>query len=105
MGATFFMSYPGTRWQIRGGENFRSRSRASTNPRQAMKEWLRLCDAITHAGGRILVMPPVDEPPLTGMIYTANAGALFRRGDGWTFVVSRMSVAHRQAERARVHAF
>lgn len=106
MGATFLMSYPGPDWQIRGGENFRSKARASTNPRAALKEWLTLCDAITRAGGRILVMPPAQAtPPLTGMIYAANAGALFRSGDAWTFLVSKMSVAHRQAEREAIRAF
>jgi hypothetical protein len=58
MGATFLMSYPSPTWHIRGGENFRSRERAATNPRAAMREWLKLCDAIVAAGGRILVMPP-----------------------------------------------
>ncbi len=105
MGATYLMSYPGPRWHIRGGENFRSQGREATNPRAALKEWLTLSDAITRAGGRILVMPPVENSPLTGLLYTANAGALFRSGDVWTFVVSKMSVAHRQSERERIKAF
>jgi N-dimethylarginine dimethylaminohydrolase len=106
MGATFLMSYPTARWQIRGAENFRSRGRQATNPRAALKEWLLLCDAITRAGGRILVMPPAaSEPPLTGMIYTANAGALWRSGEAWSFQVSKMSVAHRQAEAEHIRRF
>jgi N-dimethylarginine dimethylaminohydrolase len=114
MGATFLMSYPPSQWAIRGGENFRSRSRQSTNPRAAFKEWLTLCDAITRAGGRILVMPPgtapasgadADATPLTGMMYTANSGALFKSGDDWCFVVSKMSVAHRQKEQGIIKAF
>lgn len=106
MSATYLMSYPPAAWQIRGGENFRSQSRASTNPRRAMKEWLTLCDAITHAGGHILVMPPAKEtPPLTGMIYTANSGALFKSGEHWKFVVSKMSVKHRQSEEVAIRAF
>ncbi|MDB4969380.1 MAG: amidinotransferase [Myxococcales bacterium] len=106
MGATFLMSYPAAKWQIRGGENFRSKTRASTNPRAAMQEWLKLCDAITKHGGRILVMPPAGtEPPLTGMMYTANAGAMFKVGDSWTWMLSKMSVAHRQAEQAPIKAF
>jgi arginine dihydrolase len=105
MGATFLMSYPGPSWQIRGGENFRSKDRAPTNPRAAMTEWLTLCDAITRAGGRILVMPPPDGKPLTGLVYTANAGALFKNGDQWQFSLSKMSVAHRQAEHDHVRAF
>lgn len=108
MGATYLMSYPGPRWQIRGGENFLSQSRSPTSPRKAMHEWLSLCDAITRAGGRILVMPPAEGEggaPLTGMVYTANAGQLFHDASGWTWLVSKMAVAHRQAERAHVRAF
>jgi len=106
MGQTFLMSYPGATWQIRGGENFRSKSRESTNPKAAMKEWLTLCDAISRAGGRILIAPPPEvTPPLTGMVYTANAGALFKNGDSWVFLVSKMAVPHRQGERERWKAF
>jgi N-dimethylarginine dimethylaminohydrolase len=106
MGATFLMSYPTTAWQIRGGENFRSKEKAATNPKQAMKEWLKLSDAISAAGGRILVMPPpVVTPPLTGMIYTANSGAMFKRGDDWHFLLSKMSVEHRQAEKPHIKKF
>jgi N-dimethylarginine dimethylaminohydrolase len=106
MGATFLMSYPAAKWQIRGGHNFRSQGREATNPRAAMKEWLLLCDAITRAGGRILVMPPpAVDPPLTGMMYTANAGALFKSGDRWSFSLSKMAVAHRAPEREHIRAF
>jgi N-dimethylarginine dimethylaminohydrolase len=107
MGATFLMSYPAAQWQIRGGENFRSQARAATNPRAAMKEWLALCDAITKHGGHILLMaPPSDvNPPLTGMMYTANAGAMFKLGDHWTWMLPNMSVAHRHAEREHIRAF
>ncbi len=106
MSITYLMSYPGADWHIRGGENFRSGARSETNPRRALKEWIALCDAITRAGGHILVMPPpAAEPPLTGMIYTANAGQLFRVGDEWIYLLSNMSVPHRQAERDFVRAF
>jgi N-dimethylarginine dimethylaminohydrolase len=107
MGASFLMSYPAAQWSIRGGENFRSKSKAPTNPRAAMKEWLTLCDAITRHGGRILVMPPKADAatPMTGMMYTANSGALFKQGDSWIWMLSKMSVAHRQAEPARIKNF
>ncbi len=111
MGPTFLMSHPGPDWRIRGGENFRSQARAATNPRRAMEEWLALADAITTAGGRILVMPPAEtSPPLTGMVYTANAGQLFPRPTAsgqseWVYLVSRMSVEHRKPERAPVARF
>jgi N-dimethylarginine dimethylaminohydrolase len=103
MGATFLMSYPGPRWQIRGGANFRSETKAATNPKAAMREWLALCDAITRAGGRILIMPPSGD--LTGMMYTANSGHLFKNGDEWLWLVSKMAVAHRQAEREIIKSF
>ncbi len=106
MSITYLMSYPGPTWHIRGGENFRSQSREPTNPRRALKEWLSLCDAIVRASGHILVMPPPTvDPPLTGLIYTANAGQLFKPGEQSTFLLSKMAVAHRQAEREYVRAF
>ena len=71
-----------------------------------MAEWLDLCDAITRAGGRILVMPPAEsKPPATGMIYTANCGALFRRQESFSFMVSKMAVAHRQGEHDHIASF
>lgn len=106
MGATYLMSYPAAKWTIRGGENFRSKARAATNPRAAMREWLTLCDAITKHGGRILVMPPPDvEPPLTGLMYTANSGAMFKVGDHWKWMLPSMSVEHRRAEKEHIKAF
>src|SRR5688500_9496791 len=106
MGTTLLMSYPGPDWHIRGGENFRSRARSATSPRRAMQEWLGLCDRIVHAGGHILVMPPPSvQPPLTGMVFTANAGQLFHLPDRWVYLVSRMAVEHRRGEREHVSAF
>jgi N-dimethylarginine dimethylaminohydrolase len=106
MGATFLMSYPSPGWHVRGGANFRSQSRAATNPRAAFKEWLTLADAITRAGGRILVMaPPRDRPELTGLTFTANLGALFKDGDAWRFLVAKMAAQHRQGEPEVVKAF
>jgi N-dimethylarginine dimethylaminohydrolase len=105
MGATFLMSYPGPNWQIRGGENFRSKDKSPTNPKKAMQEWLTLCDAITSFGGRILVMPPPGGSSLTGMVYTANSGAMFKKGDEWRFMLSKMSVAHRDGERPVIKKF
>jgi N-dimethylarginine dimethylaminohydrolase len=106
MGATFLMSHPGPTWAIRGGENFRSKDRAPTNPKKAMLEWLKLCETISAAGGRILVMPPAAATPaLTGMIYTANAGQLFKNGLEWQFLLSKMSVPHRGGEREHIQKF
>ncbi|ACY17654.1 dimethylarginine dimethylaminohydrolase family protein [Haliangium ochraceum] len=95
------MSYPPATWRIRGAKNFRSTTRKPTNPRAAGREWLALADAIERAGARVAVMPPADlEPPLTGMVYTANAGALFPDG----FLVSRMWASHRDTEAEHVSA-
>jgi N-dimethylarginine dimethylaminohydrolase len=106
MSVTYLMSYPSPQWHIRGAANFRSQSKEPTNPRAAMKEWLALADAITRAGGHILVMAPPDQgEPLTGLMYCANHGALFKDGDRFTFLISKMSVAHRQNERAHIRAF
>jgi N-dimethylarginine dimethylaminohydrolase len=95
--ATFLLSYPGDGWRIVGAENFRSERRAPTFPRQARAEWLGLADAITAAGAEVAVLaPPAVEPPLTGLVYTANAGHLFsgpRR-----FRLSQMTSAHRREE-------
>ncbi|MSP60995.1 MAG: hypothetical protein EXR72_11750 [Myxococcales bacterium] len=106
MSGTYLMSYPGPDWQIRGAANFRSETRSETNPRRAFQEWISLCDAITRAGGHILVMhPPSVEPSLTGMIYTANAGQLFRSSEQPLYLLSNMSVPHRQGEREFFRAF
>jgi len=108
MGATYLMCYPGPRWQIRGGANPRSQSKSPTNPRAAMREWLTLADAITRAGGHILVMaPPADDAgaQLSGLVYAANHGAMFKNGDQWLFLVSKMAVPHRGGEREVVRRF
>jgi N-dimethylarginine dimethylaminohydrolase len=49
--------------------------------------------------------PPQSGDPLTGLVYCANHGALFKDGDRFTFMTSKMSVAHRQTERAHIRAF
>ena len=96
------MSFPAAAWRIRGGLNFRSRQKPATNPRKSALEWLALADALTDAGGEVVAMPPAEvDPPLTGMMYTANAGAFF----GDVFAVSRMHVAHRLDEAAPIEVF
>ena len=99
---TYLMSYPSARWRIRGASNFRSAERAATNPQDAMSEWLTLAEAIQDAGGWVMVLPPPEDGDYTGLIYTANLGALF---DERRFVLSRMSAAHRAGEAAPVRAF
>lgn len=100
------MSYPGTDWHIRGGENFRSRTRSATNPRQAFTEWLALADAILRAGGQILVMPPpAVDPPFTGMVYTAALGQLFGSHQNLVFMLANMAAKHRQGEAEFARSF
>ena len=95
------MSYPGPSWRIRGAANFRSESRQPTSPNRAALDWLGLADAIVAAGGDVVVLPPAEtEPPFTGMLYTANAGALFPGH----FLTSRMHVEHRGGEFERIEA-
>jgi N-dimethylarginine dimethylaminohydrolase len=96
------MSPPGPTWRIRGGTNFRSQDKPETDPVRARAEWDRLVDAIRKAGGEVTVIPTIDvEPPLTGMIYTANAGQRFDDG----FLVSRMWAPHRTDEAAHIETF
>jgi N-dimethylarginine dimethylaminohydrolase len=92
------MSPPPPSWRIRGGANYRSVSRKQVNPRRALAEWLALADAIEATGAVVNVVPyPRDVPePLTGLMYTANAGWLRAPS---RFRVARLTVAHRQAER------
>jgi N-dimethylarginine dimethylaminohydrolase len=93
--STFLLSYPGPTWRIIGAGNFRSQSRAETDPRRALAEWVRLADALVSLGAELAVLPPPEhEPPLTGMVYTANAGQLFQA----RFLLSHMVAAHRQEE-------
>jgi N-dimethylarginine dimethylaminohydrolase len=98
MARAFLMSPPPARWRIRGGANYKSVRRDSVSPRRALREWLSLADAIEAHGGVVSVVPPPADPPepLTGLMYTANAGWL-RTGD--RFRLARLSVAHRQEER------
>ena len=56
-----------------------------------MKEWLKLCDAITApaAASWYAARAALERAALDRMIYTANAGALFKQGEGSSFVISR----------------
>ncbi|MHB1844778.1 MAG: arginine deiminase-related protein [Deltaproteobacteria bacterium] len=95
----FLMSPPPRGWKIRGGANYKSKARPQVSPRRALEEWLRLADAIEAAGGRVAVIGPSDDPLLTGMMYTANAGWLCEVGASPVFRLSNLSVAHRRDER------
>ncbi len=124
MGATFVMSYPAADWEITAGKHTRSGVARGTggNPRAALREWIALADAISAAGGRILVADPPPTPTAvaapkvappdgsvaaqaepaelgpTGLPYTADWGALIRRGDQPLFLLSKGSTGHRAAD-------
>ena len=105
MGLTFLMSYPGADWQIRGAQNSFSRNKPATNPKAALKEWLRLGDAMVKAGARIAVMRPDEKGILTGMPYTSNLGSLFRQTQGAPFYIADSPAKHRKGEADRVANF
>lgn len=95
----FLLSPPRLDWALRGKANFRSREAQAPDARRARREWAQLAGAIVAAGGEVLVCPPHPEQPLTGMIYTAEAGEFFRRPDGRPgFLLPNMASAHRRAE-------
>ncbi|HUB06674.1 MAG TPA: hypothetical protein VMB50_06720 [Myxococcales bacterium] len=100
MSHAYLMSPPPRGWYIRGGSNYKSQGRPAVNPRQALQEWLGLADAIESAGGRVAFLEPSDEPLLTGLMYTANAGWLRSGGSDPIFRLANVSVEHRHAERA-----
>lgn len=100
---TFLMSPPSPDWHIAGGANPTSRQRAVTDPRRAFAEWQTLARALDARGAQIAVLPPDPAHPLTGLVYTSNAGQLFaapRR-----FRLAQMSAAHRREERAQLERF
>ncbi len=117
MGATFVMSYPAADWQISAARNPRSaaaRGQGPASPGRALREWIALADAIHHAGGRILVADPpaapapstegTSAPRPTGLPYTADWGALIRRGDAPVFLLAEGGSAHRAADSAVARA-
>lgn len=104
----FLMSPPRLDWHIRGAANVFSQSSGETHPTipagAALREWLRLADAMVEAGARIAVLPSTDDPTLTGMPYTAEAGHLGRDARGPLFLLPRVKPPHRRAEAAVIEA-
>lgn len=96
----YLMSPPRTDWALTGKANFRSRQAAPADARRARQEWSRLADAIVAAGGEVLVCPPNPHAPLTGMIYTAEAGEFYREDGHPIFMLPKMASPHRRAEAA-----
>lgn len=102
----FLMSPPRTDWTLRGKANFRSRQAGGVDAELARREWALLADAIVAAGGEVVVLPPDPEHNLTGLIYTAEAGELYRRPSGeLRFILPTMAAAHRRDEAGWVDRF
>ncbi|MBA2664673.1 MAG: hypothetical protein H0U74_20470 [Bradymonadaceae bacterium] len=95
----YLMSPPRKDWSLRGKANFKSAAADAADASKARQEWAALADAIVAAGGEVLVCPPHPEQALTGMIYTAEAGELYRDARGETrFLLPNMAAAHRRLE-------
>ncbi len=95
----FLMSPPRKDWHIKGRANFRSHSIQQADASVARKEWTELADAITQAGGQVIVLPPHPDKNLTGLIYTAEAGLLEQPvRDTPHYFLSFMSPPHRKPE-------
>jgi N-dimethylarginine dimethylaminohydrolase len=95
----FLMTPPRRDWSLLGRANFRSRVADTVDPSRARAEWSALADAIVEAGGDVLVCPPNPRRPLTGMIYTAEAGECYRDDDDtWRFLLPNMAAEHRRPE-------
>jgi N-dimethylarginine dimethylaminohydrolase len=95
----FLMTPPRRDWSLQGRANFRSRAAGSVDASRARREWAALADAIVDAGGEVLVCPPNPRRPLTGMIYTAEAGEFYQDSqDGWRFILPNMAAEHRRPE-------
>ena len=102
----YLMSPPRPDWGLRGRANFRSQAAGGTDARKARTEWARLADAIVAAGGEVVVCPPHPEQNLTGMIYTAEAGELYRDEAGNPgFLLPNMAAEHRRGEAAWIGPF
>lgn len=101
----FLMSPPRADWALKGKANFRSRQAAPADAARARDEWSILADAIVAAGGEVLVCPPNPDAPLTGMIYTAEAGEFYRHNGHPAFILPKMASPHRRAEAAWIGAW
>ena len=92
------MSPPRADWRVHGKANvFSQRESATVAAGAALREWLALADAISAAGGHVVVLP-ADEPSLTGMPYTAEAGLLGVQDGQRCFLLSNVKPAHRRGE-------
>lgn len=101
----YLMSPPRRDWSLRGRANFKSRTASAVDAERARREWADLADAIVDAGGEVVVMPG-PRAELTGLIYTAEAGELYRDAEGHPrFLLPNMAAEHRRAEAEPIGEF
>jgi N-dimethylarginine dimethylaminohydrolase len=109
------MSPPRVDWRVHGRANVFSQSQDNTPAAApvergaALREWLALADAIVAAGACVAVLPwDDDDDTLTGMPYTAEAGALGRsvsgvvHPDSRVWLLPNLTPPHRRGEAARI---
>jgi hypothetical protein len=74
--ATYLLSYPSPSFVPPG-----STGQPPDSAHRALAQWLELCDHITRAGGRILVIDPPSEPTpaaaAVNQVYASRCGAPF----------------------------
>ncbi len=115
------MSPPRVDWRVHGRANVFSQQGQgdSTQPAAhvprgaALREWLALADAIVEAGACVALLPwDDDDDTLTGMPYTAEAGALGRSvstnsgadagRDSRVWLLPNVTPPHRRGEAPRI---
>jgi N-dimethylarginine dimethylaminohydrolase len=93
------MSPPRRDWRLRGRANpFSQHAGQGPSGEDAVRDWLRVADAIEAHGGHVVVMPAAEDAALTGLPYTAEAGVMGRDALGPLFLVAHLTPAHRLAE-------
>lgn len=93
------MSPPRRDWRLRGRANpFSQHAGDVPSGADAVRDWLRVADAIEENGGDVVVMPAAEDAALTGLPYTAEAGVMGRDAHGPIFVVAHLTPAHRKDE-------
>lgn len=104
------MSPPRVDWRVHGRANVFSQDTTQVPRGAALREWLALADAIVAAGACVAVLPwDDDDDTLTGMPYTAEAGALGRSvsgsnagEDARVWLLPNITPPHRRGEAARI---
>lgn len=99
------MSPPRLDWRVHGRANvFSQGGEDTTQPGAALREWLALADAITLAGGSVVVLPAPHDSSFTGMPYTAEAGLLGEHKGAPLFLLPHVTPAHRRGEAALIES-